>query len=264
MLAIPGAIRVLQIAKPSAPVRGRSLVRLDLVSCPPNSWRCRQRRCFWLGSAMGAAVSALVIAVILPTSIASAQRGGPSAVIYAYESARNRGDMDTVVALFSDDAVVLDSTGKEHVGAQQIRLLLQPSVSPDWAADITQWTITGDRVYWTERVGVRGTARSVSVAAIVGDGSIKALTYGGRQLAPSDMPNAGKAPALPATYGLALVLLAMLGSLRIILLTTPNSGHSALRGSLVAHLRQWTDSRQQRRSYQWDGRTVWRPPVRRA
>ena len=190
-----------------------------------------------------AAVSALFVALVVPTSSAGAQRGGSAAVIDAYESARNRGDMDTVVALFADDAVVVDSAGATYRGRQLIRLLLQPGANPDWAAQVSNCTTSGDYIFWTERVGVHGTARLLSVAAIVRRGSIKALAYGGRESLPPDTSTTVATPVLPAAYGLAGVLLAILGSLGIVTVSPPRPGHTAHRGCLLVHLRRWSEER---------------------
>ena len=190
-----------------------------------------------------AALSALFITVVVPTSPVAAQRRGFVTVIDAYESARNRGDMDAAVALFADDAVVIDSAGATHRGRQQIRLLLQPGANPDWAAEVTDRTTSDDIVVWTERVGVHGTARSLRVAANVRGGAIMALAYGGRDMLPYDTSNAVTAPVLPAAYGLAGVLFALLGSLGVVAVSTPHPADTALRGSLFAHLQRWSRSR---------------------
>jgi hypothetical protein len=191
------------------------------------------------------AASALFVAVLVPTSLAWAQMGGPAAIIDAYESARNRGDMDTVVKLFADDAAVVDSDGKAHRGRQQIRLLLRPGVHPDWAAEVTDRTIIGDDIFWTERVGVHGTARSLSVMAIVRGGSIEVLAYGGGEwLLPSTSSTTGT-PVLPAPYGLAGVLLAILSSIGVVTVPTSVRGQTALRGTLLVHLRRWSEGRSQ-------------------
>ena len=218
---------------------GPPLARRTRRGCRPTR-RARRRLAL-------AALSALFVAVVVPTSSVGAQRDDSAAVIDAYESARNRGDMDTVVALFADDAVVVDSQGTTHRGSQQIRLLLRPGVNPDWAAEVTDCTIDGDYIFWTERVGVHGTARSLSVAAIVRGGSIKALAYGGRESLLSDASSAVAAPVLPAPYGLAGVLFAILSSLGVIIVSTSHPGHTALRGSMLAHLRQWSERRLRRR-----------------
>ena len=190
-----------------------------------------------------AAVTALVVAVVVPNSSAEAQQRDPAAVVDAYESARDRGEMDAVIALFADDAVVVDSAGVSHRGRRQIRLLLQPGANPDWSVVVSGRTINGDYVFWTERVGVRGTARSLSVAAIVRDGAIKALAYGGRDVPLADTPSGDSAHSYS---GLAGVLLAILGSFGIVAMASSHPGDTALTGSLLPHLRQWSEGRAHR------------------
>jgi hypothetical protein len=194
-----------------------------------------------------AALSAFIaVAVASPVSATGAEHGSPAAVIDTYESARNRGDMNTVVALFADDAVVVDEAGTLHRGRQTIRLLLQPGINPDWAASITDLTVIQDYVFWTERVGVHGTARTLSVTAIVRDGSIKVLAYGGAQSSPTVSSSTEAAPVLPAAVGLVGVLLAAIGSLGIITVSRVRPAHTPLRGSLFAQLRQWSEGRSPR------------------
>jgi len=164
-----------------------SVARPHRRKCPKTRWT-RPRLALVAGFA-------LLVAVVVPTSSASAQRGGSAAIIDAYESARTRGDMDTVVGLFADDAVVVDSAGSARRGRQQIRLLLQPGKNRDWAADVTDGTVSGDYIFWIERVGVHGTARSLSVAAIVRGGSIEALAYGSRELLTTYTPSAVAPPS---------------------------------------------------------------------
>jgi hypothetical protein len=193
-----------------------------------------------------AAVSAFIVAVVVPISSALAKEDDPGTVVDAYESARDRGDMDAVVAFFAEDAVVVDSAGAMHRGRQQIRMLLQPGVHPDWSVAVIDRTLDGDHVFWTERVGVHGTARPLSVAAIVRDGSIRELAYGGRELISSTASSSVAAPLLPAALGLVSVLLAAVSSLGIVVVSRSQPGRTILPGSRLAHLQRWSEGRSHR------------------
>lgn len=102
-----------------------------------------------------AAVTVFIVVAIVTTSSAGAQQDYPAAVINAYEAARDRGEMDAAMTLFADDAVVVDSAGAIHHGRQQIRILLQTGANPDWSVGVSNPTVNGDHVFWTERVGSR-------------------------------------------------------------------------------------------------------------
>lgn len=214
----------------------------QVVDCAARYAGWRRAQGVRLLSALGA-ISACVVLACIATPTAAAQQGDPAGVISAYESARNRGDMNTVVGLFADDAVVIDEAGTVHRGPQQIGLLLKPGISPDWAADPSNCSISGDHIFCTERVGVHGTARFLNLAAIVNDGSIQAMSYGGRELLPAEASNQDGAPVVPAAFALAGFLLAVLCTIDIGAVLTPHGRRSALRGSLLAHLQRWCEDR---------------------
>jgi hypothetical protein len=188
-----------------------------------------------------------VLAASTPILSASAD-GGALATVDAYETARTRGDVDRVLALFANDAVIVDAAGGTHQGSGQIRRFLQHSPHPDWSAIVMNPRVSGERVLWQERVGVRGTARTLSVEAVVRAGTIVALAYGGRELPASNVPSKDPAPTLSPMLGLTAVFLTMAFTLGVVGRSVPRRGNSACAGRLLADLRHWTRDRSQRHS----------------
>ncbi len=78
-------------------------------------------------------LAAIVVAIALTAAACSSSSEDPAAVLAAYEDARNAKDVDALMALYADDAVVTDhplDSDKLAEGVDEIRALEQqvPSI----------------------------------------------------------------------------------------------------------------------------------------
>ena len=71
----------------------------------------------------------------------------PVAVVKAFDAASNAGDLERLMALFTDDAVVRDRLGEVHTGKQQIREWYQPQMGHFHVASRNH-RVTGNTVTW--------------------------------------------------------------------------------------------------------------------
>jgi len=206
----------------------------------------------------------------LVSSGASAQSQDPTAVIAAYESARNNRDIEGALGYFADDATV-SQRQTSFVGKAQIRQFLQGSVTRVRFVVVQDAHASGDVVTWTERtagltlnvgapqpiqqqqpsggqaaqVGTGSFGFQRQVEAVVQDGKIKALAYNGAGEASAVDLVRDSRPQLPAVLGLGSVLAVLVG-----LVGVGSSGWgrppataSSLQGRLVAGLQGWTAAR---------------------
>jgi ketosteroid isomerase-like protein len=194
------------------------------------------------GGRLGAAL--LVLASLLP-GLAVAQDAGPDTVARAYESARRSSDLDALLALFADDAVITDRLGYKHAGTAEIRRLLQIASSRGQALAITERRVSGDHVSWVEQAATPDLNFAFAVDAIVQGGRIRSLVY--RDYGPAGL---GAEPSVvgtlvPAPLGLVVPLLVL--TVATIILSVPHPGaasRSRGRTALLAGLRQWQQTRQ--------------------
>lgn len=191
------------------------------------------------------AAGTLSLALLLLPAVAAGQAGDPSSVIDAYEAARNHGDWDAVLSVFADDAVVIDRTGGEHTGKDEIRrlMVIQMGGNRGRYAAITERRTIGSAVSWIEMVATPTSKFSYVVQAMVQDGRITRLAY-----APAGSPvqlpvGVESGERLPAPVSLGVVLLVLVGTVVGLSLPARRAGNSLLQGSLLAGLRQWSEAR---------------------
>ena len=102
--------------------------------------------------AMGIGVAALMVSGVIAT-MARAQTGvDPASVVAAYETARNRRDLDAALGYFADDATVSQRT-TTFSGKDEIRRFLDGASARSRFVVVTDRQTTGNRVSWTERSG---------------------------------------------------------------------------------------------------------------
>jgi hypothetical protein len=216
----------------------------------------------WL--ALGAGVAGLLVSGVIAT-MATAQQAtvDPASVIAAFEMARNRHDVDAALAFFADDATI-SQRNTTFAGKDEIRRFLEGTSARSRFVVVSDRRATVNRVTWTERTGGPGAegqirpptgfnggsgfsgAFNISVEAIVQDGKIRSLIY-----APANQPSRidpsleGRAQ-LPASIGLATVMLFLLTAFAVATqLTHPSATHpSTLRGRLLEDLQGWSAARQ--------------------
>jgi hypothetical protein len=236
----------------------------------------------WLAMFVG---SGLLVASGVISSMARAQpNGDPTAVISAYETARNRHDFDTALTYFADNAVI-SQRNTSFTGKDEIRKYLDTVTTRTRYVVISDRHTSGNIVTWTERSTVQppepgtrppqgysggptgstglggrngvpgqgGNAAvnanagfAVTVEAVVLDGKIQSMSYVfGSQIARPDPALEGRAQ-LPATIGLAAVVSVLLAVLLVasIGFGRATPGVSSLRGRLMHDLRGWSAARQ--------------------
>jgi hypothetical protein len=215
----------------------------------------------WL--AMGLGVVALIVSGVV-VSMARAQPGvDPAAVISAYETARNSHDIDGALSYFADDATI-SQRATNFTGKDDIRKYLEGIATRARYSVVADRHTDGNRVTWTERVGVQdpggGQARGqslnggavnaypfqVTVEAVVQDGKIRSLTYLAPNLAARIDPSVDGRDQLPAPIGSGAVLAILLGILVLAStgLRRSTSAASTLHGRMLQDLRGWTAARQ--------------------
>jgi hypothetical protein len=218
--------------------------------------------------------------------MARAQPGvDPAAVITGFEMARNRQDLDAALTYFADNAVITQRN-TAYTGRDEIRKYLDTFTSRSRYVIVSDRHTSGNIVTWTERTtlqspdptsrstvgasqttaaapGVPGrggngaitngsgfnqqqTGFAVSVEAVIMDGKIQSMAYVfGSPVTRTDPALEGRAQ-LPATVGLAAVMLVVLG---VVLVASTGFGRatrgaSSLRGRLMQDLQGWSAARQ--------------------
>ncbi|MBV9357113.1 MAG: nuclear transport factor 2 family protein [Chloroflexi bacterium] len=188
----------------------------------------------------------VVVAGLIPCA-ALAQTDASSALVDSYEGARNQHDIEGALSLFTDDAVVRDRSGHEHVGKDQIRqyLLLTSLRGRSVPTDVHQ--VGTNQVAWTERLTTQVSNLEFGVEAQLQDGKIKALIYDGGPNSGRLEPLTDTSGSLPALVGMAAVALVLSAGVAGVSvgLPLPRRGltASSLQGRLVPALQTWTTSR---------------------
>jgi ketosteroid isomerase-like protein len=206
----------------------------------------------WLAMIAGAGF--LVISGVIASMARAQPTGDPTAVITAYEMARNRHDLDAALTYFADNAVITQRN-TTFSGKDEIRKYLDTASTRSRYVVISDRNASGNIVTWTERTTLQGNDPSgripqgtavqnaapgngfsgrvgvpgqggngavttqpgfaVSVEAVVMDGRIQSMAYiFGSQSTRPDPALDGRAQ-LPASIGLAAVALLMLGLLMV-------------------------------------------------
>lgn len=186
------------------------------------------------------AMTVLVVLVLLPVAL-HAQQTDPEAVVMAIIDPLNAGDMDALMAYWTDDAVMevvhLDTT---YTGAGEVRGLFEELAAQNFEMYIDEvLKVEGDTVTTSTSMGTDDTrALGVSIVSTqvytVQDGKIKSLTcsWSEESLAALQTAMAAAADSLPETgipvasaglipaHALAMALagLAVLGVLGLALL----------------------------------------------
>jgi hypothetical protein len=221
-------------------------------------------RLWWLAMCVG--IAALIVSGVV-ASLATAQSGGdPVAVITAFEAARNRGDLDTALGYFTDDATIAQRNAT-FSGKEELRKFLESASTRSRFVVVSDRHSSGNRVMWDERAAApagsprpgqpapttgvnnavaNGSGFVVSVDAIVQDGKIRALSYQTANAPLRPDPALDGRAQLPATVGLGAVLAVLLGMLMLASSSVGRAsmGDSTLRGRLMADLRGWSAARQ--------------------
>ena len=94
----------------------------------------------------------LLLAIFL-ASCTSAQASDPITIVQTAYDRVNNGDVDGAMELFSEEAVVIDSSGGRHVGSQAIRELFEQQVIPAHVRiELSDLSADGNVVTFTSKV----------------------------------------------------------------------------------------------------------------
>ena len=123
-------------------------------------------------------MSVLALALLLVPRL-WAQGTQADSVLKAREAALAAGDLDAILNLFADEAVVVTSSGRFLIGKEQIRGWVQDQVDRHQREEAGSRYIQGNKLSWTGKVyredwhklGV--SPLDVTQAAIIQDGKIK-------------------------------------------------------------------------------------------
>jgi hypothetical protein len=188
----------------------------------------------------------VVVAVLVPRA-ALAQTDASSSLVDSFEAARNQHDIEGALSLFTDDAVVTDRSGHNHIGKDQIRqyLLLTSMRGHSVPSDVHQ--VGTNQVAWTERLTTQVSNLEFGVEARLQDGKIKALVYDGGPNSGRLEPLTDTSGSLPALLGMAVVALVLWAGVAGVSVGLPLPRRalaaSSLRGRLVPALQTWTTTR---------------------
>jgi hypothetical protein len=187
--------------------------------------------------------------VVLLTSLlpvrAWAQADAAGSIVDNYEAARSRRDIEAVLAFFTDDAIVRDRSGREHVGKDQVRQFLMLTASRGRTSANGVHDLGPNRVGWAERVTTQISNLEFNVEAVIQDGKFKALIYGEGSQAGRVEPLTDTSGALPAYFGLGAIAVVVSAGLAMVSVGLPRRPlvPSALQGQLVTGLHEWTATR---------------------
>ena len=154
----------------------------------------------------------------------------PAAVVAAFDAALNAGDLDAVLGLFAEDAVVRTQTGT-YTGPQQLRSLFRGLLAEHFQFQTSDRRVSGDTETHTARVstdewrrlGIAPLEARAEVVVRGGKISSFAVTYTPESLArlqaaqarsaPAQLPRTGEAPSGPVVgWGATLVALTLLSA----------------------------------------------------
>jgi hypothetical protein len=93
----------------------------------------------------------LIILLVLPLS-AHAQSADAESVLKAREAELVGRDLDAIVALFADDAIVVTSSGRLLIGKEQIRIWAQDQVDRQQREEAEPRQLQGNKLSWPGKV----------------------------------------------------------------------------------------------------------------
>jgi hypothetical protein len=189
-------------------------------------------------------------ALVLGASVVAAQTQGGAAttdavvIVDALLDARNRRDIDAAADLFADNATITNRA-QAFTGKDEIKRFLQTSSTRGRNVVITNRTVRGDRVTWTERFAGASTGTDLRVEAVIQEGRIRSMLYQPLAVGGRGEQNAVVGEQLPLLLAPGLVLVLVAGVAAFL------SGRGVPRpmpagrptGALVAELREWNASR---------------------
>ncbi len=162
---------------------------------------------------------------LLPAGLAAAASSDPADVVIAYDTAHKSGDIEAMLALFGDDAVIVDRLGYVHQGRDEARRVIQISIGRSRGLGVTHRQVSGEHVSWIEPSATPLLTFETVVDAVVQDGRIVRLVYRNDQAVRADQPRPGN--LLPALVGMIAPLLVASLSVTVLCLATHTTARAA-------------------------------------
>ncbi len=91
----------------------------------------------------------LVLSVVFQA--AEAQNPDPASVMKRYAEALNAGDLDTALALWAGDGVLINTRGRRYVGHESLRPFIRRNISRKIKQEPEAIQTIGDKVTWINR-----------------------------------------------------------------------------------------------------------------
>jgi len=139
----------------------------------------------WL--AMIAGASFLVVSGVIASMARAQSSGDPSAVVTAFEMARNRNDTDAALSYFADNAVITQRN-TTFSGKDEIRKYLDTFSTRSRYVVVSDRHISGNIVTWTERMSLQ--LPDPSSRPTTGQSGIPGSGFSGRPGVPGQGGNA--------------------------------------------------------------------------
>jgi len=211
---------------------------------PAGTWHGQVGRALGAAAVRAQVVLALAwLAVALwPSGLASAQSSDPSDVVSAYETARRSGDTEAMLAVFADNAVIVDRLGYSHTGPDEVRRILRIDNSRGRGLGVTDRRVSGEHVFWVEPAATPLLTVETTVEAVVVGGRITRLVYRSEQGVQAEPPRVGN--LLPAFVGMIVPLLVASLSLTALCCVPRPAARAAQPGpGLLGGLQRWSHAR---------------------
>lgn len=93
----------------------------------------------------------LIILLVLPLSV-YAQGSNAESVLKARETALAGRDLDRILTLFADDAIVVTSSGRLLIGKEQLRVWVQDQVDRQQREEAGARQVHGNKLSWPGKV----------------------------------------------------------------------------------------------------------------
>jgi hypothetical protein len=220
-------------------------IRNDMLSVSP---RRRGAAAIALGIVLGLA---LLLVAVLPAGVALASSSESAQVATDYATARKSSDIEAMLALFADNAVIIDRLGYSHAGRDEIRQVLQISTSRGRGLAVMDQRVSGEHVFWVERAATPMLTLATTVEAVVEGGRITRLVYRTDEEVQTRLPSVGD--SIPAPLGMVVSLLLAGLSLTVLCLATRPARAAQPRPGLLGGLQRWSQARRAG----WNTFAVW-------
>ena len=102
-----------------------------------------------VGTTLATATILLVLSVV--SQAAEAQNPDPASVLKRYIEAQNAGDLDTALALWAEDGVIINSRGRRSASHESLGQFIRGNISRKIKQEPEVIQTVGDKVTWINR-----------------------------------------------------------------------------------------------------------------